>query len=133
MTIQEILDYVIETPDNTNPAVLKDMLEALGGGGGSSDFSIGNLNLTVTGGEHHAATVKGVIIDGDALVTTKEYEGEVTVAVVLYKGEGRIEIIGGPNAVPTSLTGDVSVNPYDPNELLIQGDCSATIEGNQGK
>ena len=29
MTVNEILGYVLETPDNTNPAVLKDMLNEL--------------------------------------------------------------------------------------------------------
>ena len=35
MTIDEIINYVIETPENTNPAVLRSMLEQLDMGGSS--------------------------------------------------------------------------------------------------
>ncbi|MBO7713537.1 MAG: hypothetical protein J6S85_08195 [Methanobrevibacter sp.] len=31
MTKQEIIDYTLSTPDNTNPRILKEMLESLGG------------------------------------------------------------------------------------------------------
>lgn len=36
MTIDEILDYVMQTPENTNRAILKDMLNQLDTGGGDS-------------------------------------------------------------------------------------------------
>lgn len=54
MNIQDVINYVNETPNNTNPAVLKGMIEAIvessesdeGGGGGSS---MPTVTFTVTG------------------------------------------------------------------------------------
>lgn len=37
MENKKIIDYVMQSPNNTNPAVLESMLEAIIGGGGSSD------------------------------------------------------------------------------------------------
>ena len=39
MTKKEILDYITETPGNTNRAVLGDMLDSFGGGSGGGDNS----------------------------------------------------------------------------------------------
>ena len=45
MTVEEIIEYVIHTPGNTNPNVLKTFVEALAseGGSGSSDISYANI------------------------------------------------------------------------------------------
>lgn len=40
MTIQEIIDYVVHTPENSNPAVLKSMLEQLGSTSSAADSTI---------------------------------------------------------------------------------------------
>ena len=45
MTKEEIFDYVMESPENTNPAVLRSMLNELDGG-----FGGGVLNITDTEG-----------------------------------------------------------------------------------
>lgn len=34
MTKQEILEYILKTPENTNPTILEQLLDELGGGGG---------------------------------------------------------------------------------------------------
>lgn len=31
MKIQDVIDYVLETPGNTNPVILRQMIEELGG------------------------------------------------------------------------------------------------------
>lgn len=38
MTKQDIIDYIMETPGNTNPAILSQMIDEVSGGG-SGDFS----------------------------------------------------------------------------------------------
>ena len=40
MEIDDILDYVKHTPENTNPNVLRGMLEQLSGGGGGGDDTV---------------------------------------------------------------------------------------------
>lgn len=52
MTKQDIINYVTETPQNTNPAILNTMLNQLDSGGGgsseSSDLSYATVNVTYT-------------------------------------------------------------------------------------
>ena len=55
MTKKEILDYIIETPGNTNRAVLGDMLDSFGGGagggGGTEPLIVNIVDDETTGGE----------------------------------------------------------------------------------
>lgn len=51
MTKQQIIDYVMNTPHNTNPAILKQMLDEVaeeGGGGESLNFSTAEVTLNLT-------------------------------------------------------------------------------------
>lgn len=48
MTINEIIDYVTHSPENTNPNVLKSMLGDISLGGQSSDLTCIPLELTPT-------------------------------------------------------------------------------------
>lgn len=45
MDKNEIIEYVMNTPHNTNRAVLNSMLNQLGGGSGSSDFSTATVTV----------------------------------------------------------------------------------------
>ena len=47
-----ILDYVIETPGNTNRAVLGSMLDSMGGGGSSSNVFVADVIATNTNGTY---------------------------------------------------------------------------------
>lgn len=54
MDIQDVINYINETPNNTNPAVLKGMVEAIvesseSGGGGGGGSSLPTVTFTVTG------------------------------------------------------------------------------------
>lgn len=54
MNIQDVINYVNETPNNTNPAVLKGMVEAIvesseSGGGGGGGSSLPTVTFVVTG------------------------------------------------------------------------------------
>lgn len=48
MDKEDIINYVMETPGNSNPAVLGSMLESYGGGGSGGGSSGGVLYVTVT-------------------------------------------------------------------------------------
>lgn len=47
MTKDEIIDYVLNSPENTNPNVLKGMLDQLDSGGGNEDFSIAEVQVQI--------------------------------------------------------------------------------------
>lgn len=40
MTNQEVVDYVLNTPNNTNPVILKQMLKEVAGSGGNIDLGV---------------------------------------------------------------------------------------------
>ena len=44
-TNDEIIGYVLNTPNNTNPNVLRDMLNEQGGSGGGVDFFVVNFTM----------------------------------------------------------------------------------------
>ena len=56
MTNQKIVDYVINTPNNTNPAILKQMLKDIAGSGGNVDVTIDGETLVIA--ENSTATIK---------------------------------------------------------------------------
>ena len=47
MTIQEIINYITHTPENTNPSILKDMLKQISGNSGSDDMYQNFINNIV--------------------------------------------------------------------------------------
>lgn len=64
MDIQDVINYINETPNNTNPAVLKGMVEAIvessesgesGGGGGRS--SLPTVTFTLTGEDNEGMPI----------------------------------------------------------------------------
>lgn len=59
MDKQQIIDYVMETPENINPVILGQFLDELGGGGGgATDFKIFIVNETrVYNGRDYTATL----------------------------------------------------------------------------
>lgn len=138
MNIQDIINYVNETPNNTNPAVLKGMVEAIvedsgsgEGGGGSSDFSIAHVTLTNTAQNGKYYSVKCPQIFGEYL----EFRTEdiTTIApkmldVVLYKGEQYILTFDWDTSTAPVISGDIT---YDSEEeaFIITGDGSISLVG----
>ena len=125
MTKQDIIDYVMTTPHNTNRAVLNSMLNQLaeGGGGGSSDFStatvtfVKNTNYTfetavpiIDGGQMYSCTGSGWIA------------GEQT--VVLYKGKCEVTFVPLGGDLTITATGETEVSG---NTAIVKGDCTITI------
>ena len=80
MTKQEIIDYVMNTPANTNPNVLKTMLDSGSGGSGETLPPITVENI---------GQVLGVVPDFDN-VSPKEVIPEQTVTIV----DKAVDLIG---------------------------------------
>lgn len=137
MEKQDIINYVLNTPENTNPAVLKGMLEQLesGGGGGESDFTTAEVTFVLPEGTEE--------VDSFAFIqTVDEGEGEpasvfVGIApittnakrnVPLYKGLTAIMLSGFADSGYTigSVSGDAEYNNIT-GILMITGDCTITL------
>ena len=100
MTKQDIIDYIMETPGNTNPAILNQMIDEVGGGG-SGDFStctgtfivdevtsrggvsFGNLAIIDTENKYYGTDGGICTLYGAINVTTTE-------TVILYKGKQEV-------------------------------------------
>lgn len=84
MTIDYIIDYVLDSPTNTNKAVLKDMLEDLtsGGGGGSFDYTIARVEtLTDKSADLKIANVS----KNEAYMITAGYEVDLETEVEILE------------------------------------------------
>lgn len=104
MEKDDIINYVMETPGNSNPAVLGSMLESYSGGGGSGGGADGVFiihaaityvsddNYTVTTTESMSDIV-AALADGKALeMYANKYGGDPTenISTVLYLTSGDI-------------------------------------------
>lgn len=82
MTNEDILNYVTETPGNTNRAVLSSMLNQLssnnGGGGGSSDLSYATVTATYTL-PVDAGTDEGLAFNGSILTCVESASSMETI------------------------------------------------------
>jgi hypothetical protein len=129
MDKNDIIDYVMHTPHNTNKAVLSSMLNQLtdGGGGGSSDFS--TATVTIVNGDN--AYVNGAFIGEDDY---NQVEGEMSMfyspqasganTLVLYKGQALLHV----DAVVASVAGDIErLGGEDSFNYLVTGDCTITF------
>jgi len=128
MDKNDIIDYVMHTPHNTNKAVLSGMLNQLteGGSGGSSDFSTATVTIVDNAGKTillpfiadddeqqlHSILNLGISESGDYIVPL--YKGSLTGRVSEY-------------AEPVSVSGDIT---YLPNRMVVvTGDGTITIDG----
>ena len=138
MTKQDIINYVTETPQNTNPAILNTMLDQLssgdGGGGESGDFStaevtiinnsqVDSLSNCPNCWESNTLPVENFppVVNSTALIAT---ENTKIIYAPLYKGA----CFWTPTEISLSdivLNGDIS--NFMNFGLLITGDCTITI------
>lgn len=130
MDKNDVIEYVMTTPHNTNRAVLSSMLNQLteGGGGGSSDFSTATVTFRLTNaGDDIAAELDLVRIDIDDDTMHKTvaiYDAEEQHQIVLYKGLSVIDPMG--NTVIKSVSGDAELS-Y--GTVYAYGDCTVVCEG----
>lgn len=140
MTKQDIIDYVLKTPSNTNPAVLDTMLNELSDDSseGSSDFTTAEVTIINTT-ENYVQFGSFAIIDsedyfnvGDVFLDSNSSE---RYQFVMYKGSTpyyyHVYLFGASEATGT---GDISIEEVsDPEtgdvswEVHITGDCTITI------
>lgn len=139
MDTQTVLKYVMNSPENTNPNVLKGMLDELSEGGGSSDFSTAKVTVNVEGfsqGMPRYGIVNAPYIDqGDELVEGISLPLQPMdtnpFTVVLYKNSVTWQINAGSGNIPitgVNVTGSAEVSEYSGDySISITGDCSITV------
>ena len=137
MTKKDIIEYVMETPHNTNRAVLESMLDQLssGGGGGSSDFTIAMMTINnsensyVTVGQAPTITMAlgvGELSDTRVLANPSSMPPEIP--IILYKGSASFHV--NDDITITSTSGSIQADdgPLGPTgDYIITGDCTITI------
>lgn len=96
MDKNDIIEYVMNTPHNTNKAVLSSMLNQLteGGGGGSSDFSTATVAVNVNG--NGTGTIIYPTI-GDTVYLDHETDDPIAVSDVAYYGKASVSVTGPIN------------------------------------
>lgn len=157
MTKQEVINYITETPGNTNPAVLSSILNEFGASDNKQEIELSatenkvytpaegkvynkvTVNVPVPVSDYSSAQV--VIVNDEALytwefwlpiiesnqITMEECSNSGTYIVPLYKGTMVTERGGAP--APT-VTGDCT---YDNGTLTITGDCTINFGGSSGE
>ena len=123
MTKQNIIDYIMQTPENTNPAILNQFLDEIGGSG-SGDFS--TATITVVNGtdseiglNFNVACVNEGQFDTYASLSPLQPNASVDVIVPLYRGASTF----------FSSSGYTFSGNYDSEEGVFTGDCIATYVG----
>ena len=154
MTKQEVINYITETPGNTNPAVLSSILNEFGASDNKQEIELSatenkvytpaegkvynkvTVNVPAPASDYSSAQV--VINNDEALytwelwlpiiesnqITMEECSNSGTYVVPLYKGTMVTEERGGAPA-PT-ITGNCT---YDNGTLTITGDCTINFGG----
>lgn len=127
--VDKVMEYILNTPENTNPAILKSMLEDLssegGGGGGSSDFS--TAQVTLVGTWDRVISPIGIIDPGPGIAIVLPIAGKHT--IVLYKGEQRL-FPTTSEGQQISATGNATATFDEEDQewrIIITGDCTLTI------
>ena len=130
MTKQDIIDYVMTTPHNTNRAVLSDMLNQLaeGGGGGSSDFS--TATVTIVNNYNEVFGLGMPMVDDDGGIYMEGFRGidSGTYTIVINTTNG-IYLVGDNYDVgdpQISVSGD-AIHIPDTLDVIVTGDCTITI------
>lgn len=124
MDKEKILDYVMNSPNNTNRAVLSGMLN--GSNEEDNDFSIAKLTITNNDSEYGITIKAGHIIklnENDIIVYDQKvsYNSTVILNVVLFKEKAIIYTDGEVE----SFSGNVS-ETANSGEYLITGDGTIT-------
>ena len=140
MDIQDVIKYVNETPNNTNPAVLKGMVKAIvedsGSDGGDVTFATIKFINADTSTMYSVINLTGLVTIGDSEVLAGmppvEVQDESEVTVPLYKGKYVIKINSSLYDVDVSffpqLTGGVTLD-MGSGSFVVTGDGTITCKG----
>ena len=130
----KILDYVMNTPHNTNPAILSQMLDEVAGegGGGSSDFSMAEVTIFRStefsvDGSPVVATATTSIGDLECITIAPLDNGKTN--VILYKGSALAQVYYDPS-LNLEITAIGAIEKIDEEEgfigYKITGNCTIT-------
>lgn len=114
--VDKVMEYILNTPENTNPAILKSMLEDLSseGGSGESDFSTATITIKASNGAYSGLTAPQIDeVDGAYYGTVSADETDYNITVPLYMGKCTAE-----------FWGDLEVNGD-----IVKGESTLTITG----
>lgn len=134
MTKDELVSYVLNSPENTNPNVFKSLLDVYvseNGGGSSenSNFSTATLTVTNIGEDKTAIVAHGIFIVDDTMVNVRDISTTEEITVLLYKGVQ--EGISFDYEGSDTISGNITQVEF---EYTITGNCTFTAAGYvQGK
>ena len=137
MTEKEIMDYVLLSPENTNPAILKGMLKQLKEEGKKevkeeSDFT--TVKVTITNEATESFEFHCMSLNNDAVnfyipssnITGADHD------IVLYKGSANgVVTMSGEVHIPVTaeVTGDIT---FDNSNFVITGPGTITFKDFEG-
>lgn len=139
MDIQDVINYINETPNNTNPAVLKGMVEAIveSSESGEGDVTWAKVKFinADTSTEYYVINLTGLVTIGDSEVLTGGsyvvVQNESEVSVPLYKGKYAIHsnsFQGTDSSFFPQVTGGVTFDMESPY-IVVTGDGTITCKG----
>ena len=139
MEKQDIINYVLTTPENTNPAILEGMLEQLiaqsggGGGGGESDFSTANVtvkyddepasNTTIIAPNYYD-TEGYIFAMGNIEISSNS---DTSAKIILYKGTAIISTDDIHKFDAEHSSGDIEIDEEDAKIAVVTGDSIVTV------
>lgn len=104
MDKNDILDYVTETPGNTNRAVLGSMLDSFAGGGGS-DTLVVEMNLETGSLDKTWNEINNAFPNVYVSMTNEDEIGKTQIASVsVIEGEYIVDVLGGQDYTTVFLT-----------------------------
>lgn len=139
MDIQDVINYVNETPNNTNPAVLKGMVEAIveDSGSGEGDVTWAKVKFinVDTRTTYSVNGLTGIVDTGYFEIITGmpkvEVQDDTEVTVPLYKGKYAIN----PNLFENidesffpQVSGGVTID-FNKGMFAVTGDGTITCKG----
>jgi len=120
MEKNDVIKYVMNSPQNTNPAILGQMLDEMGGSG-SSDFTIAQMTLSFNSNSYvQYPSIAGVGDYDRCMAMSVEDSG--TYPLVLYKGQSMVTVHDYSSYEVTEDATDLG-GGY----ILATGDCTITI------
>lgn len=128
MDKNDVIEYVMHTPHNTNKAVLSSMLNQLaeGGGGGSSDFSTAEVTVDLQSNKFYFMLPFADDTSGSSLCRIAQ---SGTYKAILYTNMsvGITAASGGGLLTVPAITVTGDAEQIGTGEVRITGDCTITI------